>query len=128
MRDYKHHECPWLDDRTAFRIRLGRLKFGGRQVDSVPMWVESHGACAAKCLHGLHNLIPSRPLACDRKGAITAACEEFVTIQLGRIHSLSNGEIGEHLAIFGIHHNQLLWISAANDQSTILPIDRNPDR
>ena len=78
--------------------------------------INPHRARALQRLDSLDDVkFSRRGFPNDRERAITAT-GEVVSVKLRGIDSCANREIGQDLAVIGIHHHELLRLSAADKQ------------
>ena len=89
--------------------------------------IDTHGSRTPWGLHGLNDLESSwRRLTDNRQGAV-AATGKRLTVELGGVHAGPNREIGEDLAIIRSHDDQLLRLSAPDEQAALRDIHRHAD-
>ena len=79
--------------------------------------IDPHGSRAPWSLDGLDDLECSRRrLPDDGQGAV-AATGKNVTVEFRGVNTSANREVGQDLAIIGIHDDQLLRLSASDKQT-----------
>ena len=107
--------------------------FRGRQIDHVSLVVDGHGLGAGPRFEILDDLeFPGRRLARDVQNALAATREDRAAlegaVECGRVATGADRQVGQHVAIFGVEHHQLLRLAAADEQVVILGVDRQTDR
>src|SRR5215831_1365886 len=91
--------------------------------------VYSHGPRPGAGLHGLRNRKFSRTGFTDyRERAIPAARECLAVIHFRGVDARANWQVSEHLAVVDTHHNNLLWLAAADEEPSLFRVDGHSHR
>ena len=110
--------CPSAGGR---HLRRGKIQRMGRRIDA-------HGSRAPGSLDGLDDLKFARRCLPDHGQSAVAATGKNVTVEFRGIHAGANREVGEDLAIVGIHDDQLLRLSTPDKQASSRDVHGHADR
>ena len=90
--------------------------------------IDPHGSRTPRSLHGLDDLEFTRRRLPDNGQSAVAATGKNVTVEFRGVHTSANREVGQDLAIIGIHDDQLLRLSTPDKQAALRKVHGHADR
>src|ERR1039457_898745 len=90
--------------------------------------INPHGPRATGSLDGLDYLEFTRRWLPDNSQSAVAATGKNVTGEFRGVHTSANRELGQDLAIIGIHDDQLLRLSTPDKQASLRDVHGHADR